>query len=55
MIFETNIFIGIIISVAVDCKSDSRQGYLKQRYLIKIKCRNTHLILVRICYAYCFG
>ena len=26
MIFETNIFIEMVICVAVDCKSDSRQG-----------------------------
>ena len=31
MIFETNIFIGMVISVAVDCKCDSRQGNPKQQ------------------------
>ena len=55
--------------VAVDCKSDSRQGkedrsfykvprdeHLKQQWLIKIKRGNIQSIQHdRMCHAYCFG
>ena len=60
---------GMVICVAVDCKSDSKQGkaflsfykfprneILKQQLLIKIKRRNIQSIKhARMCHAYCFG
>ena len=41
---QINTFIGMVTCVAVDCKSDIRQGYLKQQGLIKIKRRNIQSI-----------
>ena len=60
-------FIEMVISVAVDYKSDSRQVdlffyklprdiNLKQHWFIKTKCRNIQSIQhVRMCHAYCLG
>ena len=45
----------MVICVVIDCKSDSKQGNLKQQWLIKLKRRNIQSIPVRICHAYCFG
>ena len=58
----------MVICVAVDCKSDTRQRRaqifkklpreenLKQQWLIKMKCRNIQSIQhARMCHAYCFG
>ena len=42
--------------MAVDRKSDSNQGNLKQQWLIKVKHRNIQSIQhVRMCQGYCFG
>ena len=56
----------MVISVAVDCKSDSRQVdlifykfpkdiNLKQHWFMKTKRRNIQSIHVRMCHTYCFG
>ena len=53
---QINVFIGMVICVTVDCKSDSRQGNLKQQWLIKIKRRNIQSIQhMRMCHTYYFG
>ena len=64
---QINIFIERVVGVAVDCKSDSRQGKAKVFIIFlgqksetamahKNKTRNIQPIQhVRICYAYCFG
>ena len=46
----------MVICVAVDCKSDSRQGNVKQQWLTSKKCRKFQSIqLVRMCHACCLG